>query len=321
MRPSRCAVFAASLVIGLSCAVVRAAAPDDKQLQQDMEKLQSFNKTYGDSQLLNEEPQKLTDVVGQADKVKEEAKAIEAGWNARMNDRDDREALKIRRQLDLFQRQIGFYDNRIDRFKQDAPTQVGNHLDEAEKMSDEAVSDKKPLFFTGGIPQRMKWADEKLTVLAVIDPDTAKPLRERYEKLKADLPGKEAQLQQEIIAANELPQDNYSESDRKDVVKLLTDTWIGKHADDKVLAVRIPGRQWKRDTRWTWRSSSKAFEKTDRSHLQGQVIVVSSEDPKIAIVHPVDLYKDHLSNDAVNAVPWSDKDVTVQDMLLVEKVK
>jgi len=66
--------------------------------------------------------------------------------------------------------------------------------------------------------------------------------------------------------------------------------------------VKIPGSDWKRDTRWTWYPTSKT-------------------DPKLLEVHVVDLFKDHLSNDALKAVRWDDKDVPVQNLILADKVK
>jgi len=85
--------------------------------------------------------------------------------------------------------------------------------------------------------------------------------------------------------------------------------------------VKIPGSDWKRDTRWTWYPTSKTWEKTDRSKLQAQLLVTSKTDPKLLEVHVVDLFKDHLSNDALKAVRWDDKDVPVQNLILADKVK
>jgi hypothetical protein len=35
----------------------------------------------------------------------------------------------------------------------------------------------------------------------------------------------------------------------------------------------------------------------------------------------VDLFKDHLANDATKAVRWDDKDVPVQNLILTSKMK
>jgi hypothetical protein len=314
MRSSRLIVALTFIVIAVVVPPLLAA--DAKQLEQDVDKIKTWATTYGDSRLIEEDPARLAEVIAQAPKVKEEVKAIVARY-----DEKSAEGRKLSFPLGAFERNFGMYESRIEAFKRDAPGQVAKHLDEAEKMSDEAVAQKKPLYFTGGVPQRMRWAAEKLPVIAVVDPEAAKPLQARYDSIKASLPQKEAALRNEIIAANEPPKDNYSGPDKAQLVELAKSAWTEKHPDAQVVAVRIPGQQWKRDTRWTLRSGTLDWEKTDRSKLQAQLLVRSASDPKLLEVHVVDLIKDHLSNDAIKAVRWEAKDLPVQNLILAEKVK
>ena len=296
-----------------------APAADAKPADQDVEKLKSWADSYGDAQLMNEDPRKLAELVAQAPQVQDEVKQIKARWSS--SPRGDRDASKVNNMLNFFQRNWDSYSNRLESFKRDGPAQITSHLDEAEKMSDQAVAEKKPLFFTGGIPQRMKWASDKLAVLNAIDADAAKPLVARYDAIKPTIPQKEASLRNEIIAANEPPKDNYSGADKNQLIELAKSSWKEKYPDAQIVAVRIPGQQWKRDTRWTWHSASKAFEKSDRSKLQAQLLVKSAADPKLLEVHVVDLYKDHLANDALHADRWDEKEVPVQNLILASKVK
>jgi hypothetical protein len=313
MRAHYISMGTISIVLAASAALFAA---DAAQLEQDMEKLRTFATTYGDSRLLEEDPAKLAEIVKAAPVVQEEVKQVVARYDPK-----SAEGRKLKFPLGGFERNFKMYEDRISMFKRDAPVQIKGHLDEVEKMSDEAVAQKKPLYFTGGVPQRMKWATDKLVVLGVIDPEAAKPLQARYDAIKPTLPQKEASLRNEIIAANEPPRDSYSGPDKAQLIEQVKSAWKEKHPDDAIVAVRFPGQQWKRDTRWTLQSDLKTLEKTDRSKLQGQILRQSKADPKLLEVHAVDLYKDHLSGDAIKAVCQDDKDVPVQSLVLAEKVK
>lgn len=315
-------VFISLFVVALLASLPLASsawAADARPVDQDVEKLKTWAATYGDSRLMEEDPAKLAEVVAQAPQVEEEVKRIRTQWEGKPH--SDRDAAKVSHALAFFDRNWDSYTNRVESFKRDGPTQITGHLDEAETMSDQAVAEKKPLFFAGGIPQRMKWAADKLAVLNAIDPVAAKPLQARFDALKPTIPQKEASLRTEIIAANQPPRDNYSGPDKNQLIELARSSWKEAHPDAEIVSVKIPGSQWKRDTRWTWYPSSRTFEKSDRSKLQAQLLVKSKSDPKLLEVHVVDLFKDHLSNDALKAVRWDAKDVPVQNLILAERVK
>ena len=308
-------ISAGALFTVLASTVILSAA-DTKQLEEDIDKIKSFSDTYGNSRLLEEDPAQIAEVIKQAPAVKEEVKQIVARYDPKSN-----EGRKIQFPLGAFERNFGMYEGRIEAFKRDAPGQITKHIDEAEKMADQAVAEKKPLFFTGGVPQRMRWAADKLAVLAAVDPDAAKPLQDRYDTLKPTIPQKEASLRNEIIASNDPPKDNYNGADKNQLLDLAKAAWKEKHADAEIVAAKIPGREWKRDTRWTLQRDLRTWEKTDRSKLQAQLLVKSKTDPKLLEVHVVDLFKDHLANDATKAVRWDDKDVPVQNLILTSKMK
>ena len=319
-----CPVPAVSLfafVLVLSATVCLHAAPDAKQAEQDVEKLQTWAKFYGDSQLLQEDPKKLAELVAQAPQVEEEVKQIKARWGLDADARRERDAQKVANMHAFFERNWNSYTNRIEAFKRDGPREIAKYLDEAEQMSAQAVAEQKPLLFTGGVPQRMNWAADRLAVLGSIDPEAAKPLAARHETLKAAIPQQEVKLRDAIIAANEPPRDNYSGPDKSQLTEKVSAAWKAKHPEDAIVATRFPAQDWKRDTRWQWSGASRAFEKVDRSRLQGQILVPSADDPKLLEVHVVDLYKDHLSGDAITAVCRDKSDVPVQNLVLKEKVK
>jgi hypothetical protein len=70
-----------------------------------------------------------------------------------------------------------------------------------------------------------------------------------------------------------------------------------------------------------WRYQNREWYLVDRSKVQAQVIV--KRDAKIAEVHPVNIWKDHVNNDKVSAFPLFDakEELSPQSLLLVEKVK
>ena len=64
------------------------------------------------------------------------------------------------------------FDAKITEQKAALPASIREDLAEANRLADDAVQNQKPLWFTGGIPQRMDWATDKLALLKVIDPAT-----------------------------------------------------------------------------------------------------------------------------------------------------
>ena len=65
MRPVARNVLGLFLVFALA-RMVSAAPADNKQLEQDVDKIKTWGATYGDARLLEEDPAKLAEVVAQA---------------------------------------------------------------------------------------------------------------------------------------------------------------------------------------------------------------------------------------------------------------
>jgi hypothetical protein len=103
------------------------------------------------------------------------------------------------------------------------------------------------------------------------------------------------------------------------LIELAKEAWARQQADAAVLTACIPSQAWERSTRWEW--SAGAFHKVDKSHIQVQLIV--KHDDKLAVIRPVNLYKNHLKGDSINA--WSmdaiEDELIPQRYLLLEKVK
>jgi hypothetical protein len=100
---------------------------------------------------------------------------------------------------------------------------------------------------------------------------------------------------------------------------LAIQTWKQSEPNAQVLAVRFPSQAWDRETLWRWQNTT--WYKIDRSKLQAQVIV--KVDDRIAAIRPINLWKDHLKNDQINALPLFGKDEALppSSYMLVEKVR
>jgi hypothetical protein len=192
-------------------------------------------------------------------------------------------------------------------------------LAEVRKIADQAVAEQKPLFFTGGIPQQLGFAEEMLELCQSLDKKMAAALNKEVEQLKAYLKKTEHSLRTAIIAANTLPSDRYRGDDRATLEKKAADTWKKIEPDAEVLTVRLPNEKWKREI--LWRNQTGTWYKIDRSRMQAQVIV--KHDDKLAEIRPINLWIDHLSQNALTGTPYHEKGEELQPsfLLSLEKVK
>lgn len=199
------------------------------------------------------------------------------------------------------------------------PGQIREHLAEVRRIADEAVQEQKPLFFTGGIPQTLGFAEEKLALLETLDADAAKRLKDELAKTRADLKVKQDALRETIVNANELPADNYAGADRKTLEELAAKIWKKQQPDAEILTIRFPAQNWKHEVRWEY--SNGTWYKIDRSKLQAQVILKYND--RLAVNQPVNLRMDHLSNDALSGFPFRtlDEELLPHAFILLEKVK
>lgn len=203
--------------------------------------------------------------------------------------------------------------------KKTLPGQFDEDLKRATTLADEAVREAKPLFFTGGVVDALKAAQEKLVLYEVLDPDGAKAAAAKLDATREAIKKQEASLADEIIAGNNLPPDRYAGADKADLIARATAGLKEQHPDAAVLTARIPSEQWKRETKWRYQNG-EAY-KIDHSRLQVQVVI--KRDDKIAEVHPINLWKDHLQGDVINAYPLYAKEEVFgpHSLMLLEKVK
>lgn len=187
------------------------------------------------------------------------------------------------------------------------PDEIRKDLETAMGYAEEAVAAQKPLWFTGGIPQVMGFADERVTLLSALDQEAGKAMRAEYDAVSKQLEAQADSLRELIIRENKLPKDEYRGDDREEVIETALSAWEIQQAEFKELAVRIPADKWVRETKWTYSNGTWYF--SDRSKLQVRLIVADHEDPKLAIDRPITIWKDHQKGDSMIGVPlWGFED-------------
>ena len=181
------------------------------------------------------------------------------------------------------------------------PGDIRADLAEADKYANEAVQDQKPLWFTGGIPQRMEWAEDKLALFLVLDPAAGEIVHKEVMAMKASLKQRADSLKELIIRENSLPGDRYLGADRKAVIDVAVSAWNIQEEDFELLTVLIPGEKWTRETKWT--NSNGTWYFVDMSTLQVRLVVGDKTNPKLAIDRPINVRMDHQSGDSLIGVP------------------
>ncbi|MEO1235153.1 MAG: hypothetical protein AAFX76_00035 [Planctomycetota bacterium] len=218
-------------------------------------------------------------------------------------------------------RSLREFDAKIEAQRQSLPGSIREDLVEADKYATEAVQNQKPAWFNGGIPQRMGWAQDKLTLLLAIDPENGAAVQQEVTAMQASLEQRADSLRELIIRENELPADNFAGPDRDAAIAVAKSGWAVQQPDADILAVRIPAEAWKRQAKWTYSNGTWYF--SDKSRLQVRLIVADPTNPNLAIDRPVNVIKDHEAGDRLIGVPFRsiDEELTPGEYYLREKVK
>ena len=205
--------------------------------------------------------------------------------------------------------------------RESLPASIRKDLKEADGYAKEAVAAQKPMWFTGGIPQCMGWAEDKLALLTALDPKAAAPLAKEFTEMQASLRTRADSLRELIIRENPLPSDAYVGEDRQAIIAVATDAWTYQEKDFDLLAVRIPATEWTRETKWTYSNGTWYF--VDRSRLQVRLIVADKQNPKQAIDRPINIWKDHQKGDTLIGTPMRSIDETLEpsEYPLRDKIK
>lgn len=299
--------------------------------QTDLQKLKDLASMYArpDMQFMHQKDQAVT-AYQQAETTKADVIQIARKYGRLMQQKSDQGVEIDRVGTGFLRNQEGFLAE-AEKQKQVLPGEIKGHLAEADKDADAAVSEKKPLWFTGGIPQKMGWAEEKLVLLEGIDPAAGKPLRAEYDQLQASLAKRADSLKELIIQSNGLPSDSFHGDDRQKAIDTAIDAWKHQEKDFEVLTARIPSEAWEHIVKHHYDGSvnvntgdvSGTVTTQDRSRIQVQLIIADKANPKLAKIIPVNIWKDHNKGDTMIGVPLYSGDEKLQphSYLLREKVK
>lgn len=291
-------------------------------LDKDLSRMKELSQQFNVAHWINDSPELAIPLIRQFPPAVEEYKRLVAKYGAVIAQQGPA-GQQMSAAIKRWERVAGDLESAMKQFVQEAPQSVGGHFDQAIKLAEQAVAEKKPAFFAGGVADQMRYAQVKMEVLEAITAgqgDVYASLKKRFEETAAKIASIEASLAEDIIRGNRLPPDRYAGADREQLVALVRARWLESNPKDEILAVRLIGTEWKRETRWEWSSGNRAWEKVDRSRLQANVIVRMDESK--ALLGVVNLVKNHMEADVVTAPPWDKPDKpSPQFILLLEQVK
>lgn len=288
------------------------------KLAQDLDRLRELSAMYANPRVLMEDPERGALLVSDAQAATEERERLVKEY-----------AIFITQKTATGKRLFGLNRHFVEQWynfaaaakerKEALPLEIQAELDETTSIAKEAVEEEKPAFFTGGIPHRLEAAERKLVLLTALDPAGGAGFEKKIAAIRVKLREQEDSLREAIIKSNRLPENAYGGADREEVGKLATAAWKKVQPDAEILAIRIPSPAWKHEL--IWRNQTGSWYKIDRSRLQVQLVV--KHDDKLASIQPINLWKDHLKGDSINAFPLHEKgyELRPQNFMLLKRVK
>jgi len=298
-----------------------AALVDPKshpKLAADTRRIRELAAMFGDPTLLETDVVQATARAGEMAAARAEHDRVLATYAA-LRRQSTPEVTDLTAASAHFQDRLGAFSAAVDARRLALPGLIEADFTQIDAMVKEAVTNQKPAFFSHGIPDQVRFLSEKIDLLDVLEPARAKPLRGRLQETRTRLAKQQVALREAIVASNELPRDEFQGSDRGGLVKIATEAWLKVEPSAKILAVRIPSSAWKRDSRW--RNQTGDWYQIDRSTVQVQLIVKHSD--TLAVIRPINLWKNHLEDDRITAAPFHEKGEELQphSFVLLRKVK
>ncbi len=290
------------------------------RFDEDFRRMVDFSRRYGDFQMTLQQPEKLISIVREDGEVVKEVKRV-ARLYLPLVEQKTNPGLKLERLVNhllearrAFGREVAAYGAKL-------PVLIDADLAEADRIADLGVAEKKPLYFGkgSGIEQTLGFAEVKVGILETLDAGQGAAYRRKLDATRAGTEKRAESLRVEIIRNNSLPEDRYQGGERKAHVGTAAEAWKKLESGAKVLGARIPSADWKRVTEWRWGTDS--FYKVDYSWIQVQLLV--EYDGKLAVIRPVNLYRNHLQGDQIKASPLYQPgdDPSPQNLLLKEKIR
>jgi len=272
----------------------------------DLRRLRDLSRMFGDTMIFQTNLPLAAETIKQTDAARDEAIRIAKKY-VRLMDQQTDMGRSIENVGNGLLGNLEGFRLEAETLKQTLPDAIREHMEEARKYASEAVAEQKPLWFTGGIPQELGFAEEKVTLLGALDEEAGKAMQAELDATHEDIQKQADSLRELIIRENKLPKDEFKGEDREEAIKIAISGWKVQQKEFEVLAVRIPAEHWARETKWTYSNGTWYF--SDRSRLQVRLIVADHENPELAIDRPINVWKDHQKGDSMIGVPlWGFED-------------
>jgi hypothetical protein len=139
----------------------------------DLRRLGELAQMYGNPQLLQSDMPRAAVVVKEAPAAAEEAARTSKKYALLMAQKTDA-GVRIGSAAQYFEKQLGAFAAAAAQTREGLPKAIDDDLARVDQLVKQAVDEKKPAFFSGGIPSAMERGKEKLTLYAVRAPAPAK---------------------------------------------------------------------------------------------------------------------------------------------------
>src|SRR5262249_3798012 len=123
--------------------------------------------------VLQSQPELAIDRIKQMSAAKSERDRV-AARHADLLKTKTPQARDLASALKFFDTNFHNFETSTNSFADSAPLQIDQELNETLKMGDDAVKNKKYLYFSenGGVKQKLRWAQTKLDILTAARPDS-----------------------------------------------------------------------------------------------------------------------------------------------------
>lgn len=284
----------------------------------DIKRLRELAQMFGDPVLMQSDPVAAAGVLTQKDAALEEAKRVATAYAPLMVQQTEL-GEEVEGAGNYFLQRYQAYLAAAEAMKETLPAEIRGHLTDAKALADQAVAKQNVMFFAGGIPQQLGFAEDRLVLLRAIDPALAQPVATELETGKQEIDQRAKALETKIIQENTVPENRYRGDDREALTEVAVSGWKVQQPDAEVLAVYFPVEQWKRTTQWEYWNGTWTY--VDYSKIQAQLLV--KHDDELAVIRPVNLRKDHQQSDHTIGIPLDSIDDTLipQRYLLLSKIE
>jgi len=309
----------------------------------DLAKVEALAQQFGRTSMLRDRPEEAVETIAQWPEVGTFINTCIATYRPVIL-QETAQGTTLLAKLKHFKAQHLEFIQAVFKFLDEGARDADQAIDGAVAMADEAVKDKKPAFFAGGVAQKLDQARARTDVLAALvapaalallkdktkNNDKAAPFLDECAKTTATLVAKLEQakarvakqataLEGDIVRANVVPPSGYAGADAADLIAKAKERWMADHSADEIKAAVIAAADWKRSDTWKWNGATKEWVHYDTSTIS--VLLAVKTDDTTATLFLVWIAKDHLAGDALRVSPEPREPQPPQRRLLLANIK